>query len=137
MRKFLLFFGMLIVAVTASAVEYKSMCFTTSDGNSHFISLEGLEISVDNSNLLAKAGEESLTLPVSNLVSMEFSETLAAVDAVEANGESSPVIVYGIDGTVKGSYGSALDATESLPAGLYIIKAANTQGSTSKLSVRK
>ena len=94
-----------------------------------------LEILVNGENLTFS--NTDLTIPVSSLISMEFTDyddSPAAIDTVKFDGNGL-VTVYNIDGTSVGSFDSYTDALSSLGKGVYVVK--DTIGNSLKISVGK
>lgn len=120
-------------AVTASA-EYPTMLMKMSDGTEHAISTSGLTINYSQGMMNAtNTSGEILTLPLEQLISMEFNNTVSIDGATIANSDGS-ITVYTLDGTELGLYASAAHALNELPAGVYVIK--NSSGITSKIIIR-
>lgn len=124
-----------IMAAVASAGEFNSMCFTSTDGGKHYISLSQLEITVSDGMLTATADEaQSLTFPLDQLQSMEFSsESPSVINEISAQ-KTGRVTAYDIKGMSHGNYYSVTEAAKSLSAGTYVIKSAD--GHTYKIIVK-
>lgn len=135
MRKFLLITVLFFLTIPLSGLaDNRMMLFKTSDGDSRSISSSGLEIKFIDGNMVAGNGEETLTLPLSDLVSMEFSVGSSSI--VDITGSfSSDVAVFNINGINLGTYSSPAMASRTLPAGLYVMKFKS--GETQKLIIRK
>lgn len=99
------------------------------------MSVEALELTVAEGNLLITNADGEYSLPVSDLASMAFSndEPSAAVELAKVE-RAEAVMVYAIDGRSCGVFSSATDAKTILPAGIYVAK--STDGSTSKIAVK-
>ena len=134
----LLFLMMLLTALVPSlafAGKYNSLKFTSSTGETYTVATNNLEILVNGEKLTFS--NTDLTIPLSSLISMEFTDydgSPAAIDTVnfDVNGL---VTVYNIDGTSVGSFDSYTDALSSLGKGVYVVK--DTIGNSLKISVRK
>lgn len=135
MKKWILLLAVQVFTFSTMAATFTTMRFVTNDDNEHLISLDGLEITINNGMLTATSGDNVLTLPAADIATMEFStKQSSAIDLENAN-YAGTVNVYGVDGRACGTFESAAAASTSLPAGTYIIKAEN--GQTSKLTIRK
>lgn len=99
------------------------------------MSLDNIEISFSEGNLVINNSDGEKTFVVADLQSMSFSndEPSAAINQIAAE-ENSAVTIYGIDGRICGTFSSAADVRAILPAGIYVAKSVN--GSTSKIAVR-
>ena len=130
---------MLLVTVLipslAFAGRYNTLKFTSDSGETYSIATNNLVIHVNGENLTFN--NTDLTIPLSSLVSMEFTDyddSPAAIDTVIFEGTGT-VAVYNINGTPVGSFDSYADALASLSRGVYVIKDAN--GNSLKISVGK
>ena len=139
MKKFslliLLMSMMALPSSLAMAGRYSSLKFTSSTGETYTIATNNLEILVNGENIAFS--NTDLTIPVSSLISMEFTDYVdspAAIDTVNFDGNGL-VAVYNIDGTSLGSFDSYTDALATLSQGIYVIKDAN--GNSLKINVEK
>ena len=114
--------------------EYPYMAFKTLDGCEQTIRTAGLEITFADGVLTANAAEEAISIPLENLVSMQFTDRAAKAE-IAVVGQDSEVSVFRADGTLAGTYPSVQDATRALDAGLYVFK--NSKGETWKIVVQK
>lgn len=134
----LLFLMLLMIALTPSvafAGRYSSLKFTSNSGDTYTVATNNLEILVSGGNLTFS--NTDLIIPVSSLVSMEFSDyddNPAEIDNVTFDRKSA-VTVYNLNGTSIGSFDSFSDALSSLNKGLYVIKDLN--GNSFKVNVEK
>lgn len=135
MKKILLVTLLIMSAMCASAATFTTMRLVTTSQTEHLIGLDGLEITVADGILTAANATETLSVPVADLATMEFSSKQSGIAGVEHTGEQTPVTVYGIDGKDYGTFASTSAASAALPAGTYIIKA--TDNTTTKLTLRK
>lgn len=135
MRKILLT-ALLASGATALHAEYPSVMFRTADGQETTIASRGLEITFEAGNLVARTPESTVTLAVSDLRSMMFSNVASGIVDVTADdaADALPVTVFRIDGTMAGTFTSVAEAQLSLSSGLYICKKSN--GETSKIAVK-
>ena len=114
------------------AQTYDYLTFQTSDGALHSIKTSGLVITFSDGQMKATAGSENLSLSLTELTKMYFSDT-NGVDMAEMTGSKEPVVVYGADGRQLGSYQDMDAARASLKRGAYVLK---TGGKTVKIAVR-
>lgn len=133
MNKFYLV-GIMLSASLGAGADSASMQFRTADGATHYIAIEDLNITFVDGQMMASAGESSLTLPLASLVSMEFSDVDAGVDEV-FGATAAEVTVYSIDGICRGRFASAEASVAALESGVYVVKCDN--GETSKIVIRK
>ena len=136
MNRLLLFCSALLMSLAASA-EYSYLVFTTDSGEKHSMSVEGLEIAVSGDNLVVtntNAGEETLTLALGTLASMEFSNESAGVGdaALEV---SAPFAICNLEGIELGQFDSLSQAKSTLAPGVYLMT--KTNGETVKILIGK
>ena len=139
MKNFSLLFLMVSLMVLPSSLamagRYSSLMFTSNTGEKYSVATNNLEILVNGENLTFS--NTDLTIPLSSLISMEFTDyddSEAAIDTVKFDGNGL-VTVYNIDGTSVGSFDSYTDALSSLGKGVYVVK--DTVGNSLKISVGK
>lgn len=126
---------MVLIPSLAFAGRYTTLKFTSDSGEIYNIATNNLEILVNGENLTFN--NTDLAIPLSSLVSMEFTdydESSAAIDAVTFDG-NGVVTVYNVNGSSVGSFDSYTEALASLSQGVYVIKDAN--GNSLKISVGK
>lgn len=126
--------AVLTMTVMQVSGEATHIVFKSSDGNSHSISSGGLEISFAGETMTAKNATETLTLPVAQLSTMEFTSLSSSVtEAAVAN--PGKVTVTSIAGVSAGTFSSADAARNALAPGAYVIKTEG--GDTYKLIIRQ
>ena len=133
--QFLMMLMMVLIPSLAFAGRYTTLKFTSASGETYNIATNNLEILVNGENLTFN--NTNLTIPLSSLVSMEFTdydESSSAIDAVTFDGNGI-VTVYNVNGSSVGSFDSYTEALASLSQGVYVIKDAN--GNSLKISVGK
>jgi|GEM_PF-590363 hypothetical protein len=137
MRKLLLVFLFLSGIMTVSADEFNYLTFARNDGTMKSISIDNLKLSFAGGNVVAATGDETLTMPLSDLAKMFFAATAAEEGEVDGISEltetSGTVSVYTVSGTFAGSFANASQAHSQLAKGLYVVK---TNGRTYKMTVR-
>lgn len=133
--KFLLLLILVLTPSLAFAGRYSSLKFTSDSGETYSVTTDNLEILINGENLTFN--NTNLTIPLSSLVSMEFTDyddSPAAIETVTFDGRGA-VTVYNINGVSIGSFDSYAEALASLSQGLYVIKDAN--GNSLKINVEK
>ncbi|MDE6497355.1 MAG: hypothetical protein K2L21_01705 [Muribaculaceae bacterium] len=126
---------LLLLSAAGVKAQNISLVFRSADGTEQAIETSGLEMVFDGGLLRATSATMSLSLPLSDLRSMEFSSIAAGVDAVHADNAAGPVDIYDPDGRCIGTAVSVSEAASALPAGIYIIK--SSEGNARKIAVRK
>ena len=134
MKKILLASLFFISALLAMATDYRSMVFTTIEGEEHIISANGLEIIFNDGVMVATQGEGKIEIPVIDLRSMQFSEMETSIEQIMISSEN-PVEAYSLNGVHNGVFFSKDELRSSLPEGIYIISQSN--GFTHKITIRK
>lgn len=132
MKKILLASAIALLSLPAFA-DGEFLLFKTADGVSHSIAASGLEIKFEDGAMVATNASESLSLPLSDLATMEFAAS-NAVSSIVSSIEGT-VAVMNINGVMLGNYASAEEAANYLAPGIYVIR--NASGESSKLLVRK
>lgn len=134
-------FGLAVAALlmsvpfTASAA-YSFLTFTMNDGRMQSIGVDGLTINIDGDSLTAaNANDERMTLPLESVVSMQFTDTEAAVNAVDATAASDSFVIFALDGTEIGRFGSLDEAHAALQPGIYVVK--QNDGDAVKIKIGK
>ena len=137
MKKLLLLFSFLTMAwMSVSAVTpYKYLEFKTTEDTSVVVEAEGLEIEINDGVLsLSNASGQKMNIDASTLVSMQFTDSSAAIDNITVDADSKAQ-AYKLDGTVLGTFTNVSDAINTLMPGVYILK--STVGQTVKIMIGK
>lgn len=138
MRKLLLlsFLTMSIAWMSVKAVTpYKYLEFKTAEDTSFVVEAEGLEIEINDGALsLSNTSGEKMDIDASTLVSMQFTDSSAAIDDITIDSDSK-VQVYKLDGTVVGAFTNVSNAINTLTPGVYILK--SSEGQTVKIMIGK
>ena len=134
MRKILFILSLSVASATAMA-NYNSMEFKYTDGTVKTIGTDGLTITFVNSELIVVNSQgESIAVPASSLVSMQFTEDdEAGVASINLNNNGFEV--YNLEGVNYGKFNSLQEARASLSKGVYLIK--NAKGETIKIVLEK
>ena len=108
-------------AMMAHASTYNFLVFTNTEGTNTVFSVENLWLNVDGSDLLITNAEGTVSMLLTAMKSMQFSED-SIISAVEnvLNADAA-VQVYSVSGSLLGSYGSLIEAVQTLDAGAYVI----------------
>lgn len=116
-------FLLLAVCTTmmAHASTYNFLVFTNTEGTNTAFSVKDLTLKVEGSDLLITNAEGTVSMLLTAMKSMQFSEdgTVSAVENI-LNADT-PVQVFSVSGTSLGVYGSLMEAAQTLNAGAYVI----------------
>ena len=136
MKKLLLLSLLTIAWMSVSAVTpYKYLEFKTTENTSLVVEAEGLEIEINDDLLsLSNTSGQKMNIDASTLVSMQFTDSSAAIDNITFDSDSK-VQVYKLDGTVLGTFTNVSNAINTLEPGVYILK--STEGQTVKIMFGK
>ena len=103
------------------ANTYQYLVFTNTEGTNTAFSVKDLTLKVEGSDLLITNAEGTVSMLLTAMKSMQFSEdgTLTALENVlDAD---TPVQAFSVSGTSLGVYGSLIEAAQTLNAGAYVI----------------
>ena len=108
-------------AMMAYASTYNYLVFTNTEGTNTVFSVENLWLNVDGSELQVTNADGTVSILLTALKSMQFSED-SIISAVEnvLNADAA-VQVYSVSGSLLGSYASLMEAAQTLDAGAYVI----------------
>ena len=108
-------------AMMAHASTYNFLVFTNTEGTKTAFSVKDLTLKVECSDLLITNAEGTVSMLLTAMKSMQFSEdgTVSAVENI-LNADT-PVQVFSVSGTSLGVYGSLMEAAQTLNAGAYVI----------------
>jgi hypothetical protein len=108
-------------AMMAYASTYNYLVFTNTEGTNTVFSVANLWLNVDGSDLQVTNADGTVSILLTALKSMQFSED-SIISAVEnvLNADAA-VQVYSVSGSLLGSYGSLIEAAQTLDAGAYVI----------------
>ena len=136
MKKLLLLSLLIIAWMSVKAVSpYKYLEFKTTENTWVVVEAEGLEIKINDGVLsLSNASGQKMNIDASTLVSMQFTDSSAAIDNITVDSDSK-VRVYKLDGTVLGTFTNVSNAINTLEPGVYILK--STEGQTVKIMIGK
>ena len=109
------------LAMMAHASTYNFLVFTNTEGTKTVFSVANLWLNVDGSDLQVTNADGTVSILLTALKSMQFSED-SIISAVEnvLNADAA-VQVYSVSGSLLGSYGSLIEAAQTLEAGAYVI----------------
>ena len=109
------------LAMMAHASTYNYLVFTNTEGTNTVFSVANLWLNVDGSDLQVTNADGTVSILLTALKSMQFSEdgTVSAVENI-LNADA-PVQVFSVSGTSLGVYGSLMEAAQTLNAGAYVI----------------
>ena len=108
-------------AMVAHASTYNYLVFTNTEGTKTAFSVKDLTLKVEGSDLLITNAEGTVSMLLTAMKSMQFSEdgTVSAVENI-LNADT-PVQVFSVSGTSLGVYSSLMEAAQMLNAGAYVI----------------
>ena len=108
-------------AMMAHASTYNYLVFTNTEGTNTIFNVKNLTLNVEGSDLLITNAEGTVSMLLTAMKSMQFSEdgTVSAVENI-LNADT-PVQVFSLSGTSLGVYGSLMEAAQTLNAGAYVI----------------
>lgn len=103
------------------ANTYQYLVFTNTEGTNTAFSVKDLTLKVEGSDLLITNAEGTVSMLLTAMKSMQFSEdgTISAVENI-LNADT-PVQVFSVSGTSLGVYSSLIEAAQTLNAGAYVI----------------
>ena len=109
------------LAMMTHASTYNYLVFTNIEGTNTVFSVANLWLNVDGSELQVTNADGTVSILLTALKSMQFSED-SIISAVEnvLNADAA-VQVYSVSGSLLGSYGSLMEAAQTLDAGAYVI----------------
>lgn len=109
------------LAMMTHASTYNYLVFTNTDGTNTVFSVANLWLNVDGSDLQVTNADGTVSILLTALKSMQFSED-SIISAVEnvLNADAA-VQVYSVSGSLLGSYGSLIEAAQTLDAGAYVV----------------
>lgn len=105
--------------------EGTTMVFTTTDAVEHSIASKNLTISFVDGMMNATNGSQTLSLPLADLKTMNFSNLVSGLNIID--GTAGAVAVTSLNGTDCGVYTSLAEAQTQLPAGIYIVRTESDQ----------
>lgn len=129
--KLLFFCCAMAISTTASAQSYSYLTLRKAVGDETSLKVDGLKITFSNGQLVATNGEETVSVPLSEMGSMFFSAQPTAIASTSAAGGFEASIVHGtFHATVPAgvevkvySTDGRLMPTSGLQPGVYVVKA--------------
>ena len=109
------------LAMMTHASTYNYLVFTNTEGTNTIFNVKNLTLNVEGSDLQVTNADGTVSILLTALKSMQFSED-SIISAVEnvLNADAA-VQVYSVSGSLLGSYGSLMEAAQTLDAGAYVI----------------
>lgn len=128
MKKIIVLTLLTALTLGVKATDYNYLVFTLSNGNKASITASNLSISFSNGNLIAKSGSETVTIALTDLTKMEFSnDNTTGIEAIEtAVTLDEATEIYDMNGR-------RIPSGTQLSRGIYIIK---SNGKTSKVQIK-
>lgn len=118
----------------ATAGTPLQLAFMTGDGNVTAIDATSLSMTVSEEHLVVTNSTASISLNLSDLVKMYFTDSASGIELMPVNMTATEVRAYTTDGRFYGKFDSVTKAMSSLPAGIYIMKTTDNQ--TIKIAVQ-
>lgn len=134
MKKICLLLAISFASLVCNAEDFKSMKFVTNSGSESLISLENLEMSFSDGNLVVKNNSVTTTFALSNLKSMEFSSNIASGVAEISTENNESLVIYTLQGACLGKYVMEELNNSSLAKGVYV--GVKQSGETIKVLVK-
>ena len=121
---------MALTSITLQAADYQYLVFTLTDGTTQSITAQDLTLTFTGGNLTAQSGTESLTIPLTSLTKMAFSNdgSTTGISTISSDG-----IQTDADAEVYDLNGRRIPSNTTLRRGIYIIK---RNGQTTKVQVK-
>lgn len=135
-KPILLSLGLLVSVFATQAATPLQMVFETSDGNIHAFTAKNLTMKVENNALKVFNGTESTEFGLSTLKKMYFSSGQTGIALPAVNYTDKAVEAYTPQGILTGTFESASEAANNLPAGVYILKSSSTDNGGIKIRVK-
>lgn len=120
---------LLVLTTTLRAADYQYLVFTLTDGTTQSITATDLTLTFSDGTLTAKSGTFNLSLPLTDLSKMEFSNdsSTTGISTLKADIKlDEQTEVYDLNGR-------RLPNSTQLQRGIYIIK---NNGKTTKVQVK-
>lgn len=111
----------LSIGLMAHAGGYNYLVFTNQTGGSTFFGVKDLTLKVNGSELQVSNADGTVNLVLTELASMQFSVDKTTTGVENVLNADAPVHVYSVAGASMGTYGSMVEAAQSLQAGTYVI----------------
>ena len=137
-RALFIVLAFLATAVYAEDYVYKYLLVTDTNGNITSLSVDGLEITFSDGKFVAANGQQTASISLSELATMQFSETgsdSSDISTLISSGisQNGPVDLYSPAGIFLGTFDNASLANRKLGKGLYIVKQNNK---TTKINIQ-
>jgi len=113
---------------------YSFLMLTTTTGSKTTLGVEGLQLTISGTQLVATNAAGTRSFNLSQLASMQFTNTstATAIGAVESSAEQG-VDIFTLGGTSLGHFSSVEECRAKLGRGIYV---ARQSGKTTKIQVR-
>lgn len=133
MRKIIVAFVALMCCSYTQAQDFAYMGFAKADGSELTVSAENLTMTFVDGALCVEATDNSLTIPVSELNKMFFTNNAVAGIREIGSAINGKKYVYSLSGAFLGTFENMENVRQSYGKGVYLVK---ENGKTSKLAVR-
>ena len=130
MKKTIMLSLLIALSVATRATDYSYMVFTLNDNTTQSIPASDLSITFSGGNLIATSGSSTVTIALSNLQKMAFSNesSTTGIQAIE-----SAALTIDDATEIYDMNGRRIPSGSQLSRGIYIIK---SNGRTSKVQVK-
>lgn len=105
----------------AHASSYNYLVFTNTSGAKTSFGVSNLTLKVEGSDLKVTNTNGSVNLVLTDLVSMQFSNNDITTGVENVLNADKAVQVFSVSGATIGAYGSLMEASQMLDAGVYVI----------------
>lgn len=114
--------GIVAVAAFGAMAQSPQFVFVTGQGEHHVMESTGLVITFEEGTLVATNSSQTLTLPVSTLASMGYTDEEPKQDSINEIFAGEGCTYYSTDGVEQGKFASTDAARKALKPGVYVIK---------------
>lgn len=114
--------GILMAAAMTAAAENARFVFVTNRGEHHVMESTGLVITFEEGTLVATNSSQTLSLHVSTLASMGYTDEEPNQDSIKEIFTGKECAYYSTDGVEQGKFASIAAARKALKPGVYVIK---------------
>jgi len=141
MKRLLIFIAVVCVSHIGCAATYDYLTFNLVDGTARALSAQGVKVTYDDGNVVAVNGTDVLTLPLSDVLSMQFTDNLpAGVETIQDAGNivsvqqgkirvmsttDTSVTIMDFAGVVVDAFhtvSGCVTESKKLPSGIYVVK---------------
>ena len=123
MKKLVLILLLMVGTLAAEAYDYPYLTIRTANGTETSVAVSELRLTFSNGQLVATNSTDSVTLTLSELSAMYFTETMNSISTgLQSVTEDEAVEVYTTGGVLVGRFDTMSQARATLKHGIYVIK---------------